>query len=168
MSASFYQIQNPWPGKLSIVARPRGGEWLEDEVRSWVRSGLDVIVSLLEPVEEAEFGLAQEGSLCRSMGITFHSFPIEDRGVPASPDETLTLVRELDQYLEGGKSVGIHCRQGIGRSSLIAACLLVSAGETPSQAFKRLGRARGCEVPETAGQREWVEAFAPKLSAARG
>lgn len=167
MNVSYYQIQGTWPGKLSIVARPRGGEWLEDEVQSWASCGLEVIVSLLEPVEEAEFGLAQEGTLCRSMGIAFHSFPIKDRGVPASPDETLKLVRELDQYLAGEKSVGIHCRQGIGRSSLIAACLLVSAGETPSQAFKRLSRARGCEVPETAEQREWVEAFAPKLSGTR-
>lgn len=101
------------------------------------------------------------------MGIAFLSFPVEDRGVPASPGETLKLIRELDQYLAGGKSVGIHCRQGIGRSSLIAACLLVSAGETPNHAFKRLSRARGCEVPETAEQRQWVEAFAPKLSHAR-
>jgi len=129
--------------------------------------GLEVIVSLLEPVEEAEFGLTQEGALCRSMGIAFHAFPIVDRGVPASPDETLKLVRELDQYLAGGKSVGIHCRQGIGRSSVIAACLLISAGETPSQAFKRLSWTRGCEVPETVEQRAWVEAFAPKLSLAR-
>ncbi|MGH7207389.1 MAG: protein-tyrosine phosphatase family protein [Nitrospiraceae bacterium] len=167
MSEPLHGIQGSWPGQLSIVARPRGGEWLEDEVRSWARSGLEVIVSLLEPAEEAEFGLTHEGKLCRSMGIAFHSFPIEDRGVPASRDETLKLVRELEQYLAAGKSVGIHCRQGIGRSSLIAACLLVSAGETPNNAFKRLSRARGCEVPETVQQREWVEDFAPKISAAR-
>lgn len=167
MSVSFFQVQGAWPGQLSIVARPRGGEWLEREVQSWTRSGLEVVVSLLEPAEEVEFGLTDEGRVSRSSGITFRSFPIKDRGVPASRDEALKLVRELEQYLIAGKSVGIHCRQGIGRSGLIAACLLVSVGQTPNNAFKRISRARGCEVPETEEQREWVEAFAPQLGAAR-
>ena len=162
-----YLIRGPWAGRLSIVTRPRGGDWLEEEVRSWARSGLNVLVSLLEPEEEAEFGLAREAELCRSSSIEFHSFPIPDRGVPASRDGTLDLVRKLERHLTAGHSVGIHCRQGIGRSGLIAACLLVSAGELPHKAFAGISRVRGCPVPETAEQREWVEAFAPQIGAAR-
>lgn len=167
MNMPTYLIRGPWAGRLSIVTRPRGADWLEDEVRSWARSGLNVLVSLLEPAEEAEFSLTQEADLCRSSGIEFHSFPIPDRGVPASRDETLQLVRRLERHLAAGHSVGIHCRQGIGRSGVIAACLLVSAGELPHKAFERIGRVRGCQVPETAEQREWVEAFAPQIGAAR-
>jgi predicted protein tyrosine phosphatase len=125
LTAGLYWIKGPWPGRLAIVARPRGGDWLEDEVRSWARSGLQVIVSLLTPQETAEFDLTNQGALCRSNGIEFVSFPIPDRGVPSSGEETLRLVRALEGHLAAGTNVGIHCRQGIGRSGLAAACALL-------------------------------------------
>ena len=42
------------------------------------------------------------------------------------------------------------------RSALIAASLLVSAGEDPEEAFRRIESARGAPVPDTHTQREWV------------
>ena len=163
MIAGLYWIDGSWPGKLAIVARPRGGDWLEDEVRSWARPGLQVIVSLLTPEETAAFELTSEAELCRSNGVEFVSFPIPDRDVPSSRTDTLRLVKGLEEYLATGKAVGIHCRQGIGRSGLVAACLLVSSSVPPAVAFNRISEARGRPVPETTEQREWVEAFAPQL-----
>ena len=162
---SFYWIRGPWPGRLAIVPRPRGGDWLEEEVDAWAREGLEVIVSLLTSDEAAELELTKEAELSRSKGLEFCSFPIPDLGVPASRAETLQVVKELDRHLRAGKSIGIHCRQGIGRSGLIAACLLVLAGEAPDEVFDRISEARGRPVPETMEQREWVEAFAPELAA---
>jgi predicted protein tyrosine phosphatase len=46
---------------------------------------------------------------------------------------TLDFVRKLECFLADGKNVAIHCRQGIGRSALIAACVLV-AGVGPEAA----------------------------------
>ena len=159
-------INVSWPGRLAIVARPRGGDWLEEEARSWARSGVQVIVSLLTSDETTEFDLADEGRFCRSSGIEFVSFPIPDRGVPSSREEMLKLVKKVDGYVMTGKNVGIHCRQGIGRSGLVAACLLVASGVAPETAFRQVSAARGCPVPETTEQREWVESFAPQLTAA--
>ena len=62
--------------------------------------------------------------------------------------------------LEAGQSVAVHCRQGIGRSSLIAALLLVSAGVDPEAALAQISQARGCAVPDTLGQRDWIKSFA--------
>jgi protein-tyrosine phosphatase len=53
----------------------------------------------------------------------------------------------------------VHCRAGIGRSSLIAACVLVLLGLAPAMAFDRIGKARGLKVPDTEGQRDWVDMF---------
>jgi hypothetical protein len=47
MKPIIYWIKGPWKGKLAIVARPRGNEWLEDEIKGLVDHRIDVIVSLL-------------------------------------------------------------------------------------------------------------------------
>ncbi len=160
MTKAIYWIESPWPGQLAIVARPRGGEWLVDEVRRWQQAGLDVIVSLLMGNERAELGLAQESELVARQGLQFMSFPIEDRQTPVSLRETRNLIEELAALLSEGKSVGVHCRQGVGRSALIAASLLVYEGLEVETAFARIEAARGCAVPDTVEQRQWVARFA--------
>jgi hypothetical protein len=48
---NLYWVDGPWPGKLALAARPRGGDWLGDEVVSWKRNGVDAVLSLLTPEE---------------------------------------------------------------------------------------------------------------------
>jgi predicted protein tyrosine phosphatase len=165
MRAQVYWIEGPWTGRLAIVPRPRGGDWLEDEVQAWQYAGLDRVVSLLTPDEVADFDLGKEAAWCQAHGIQFVSFPIPDRSVPASRNAALALVRQLEEALAEGKHIAVHCRQGIGRSALVAACVLVAVGEEPATAFQHISTARGCAVPETAEQQEWVKACVPALSA---
>jgi hypothetical protein len=165
MKAEIYWIQGPWTGRLAIMPRPRGGEWLEDEVRDWRAAGIDIVVSTLTTEETEELDLTNEAALCQAVGIEYVGFPIRDRGVPFSFPATVELLRYLDGDLTEGKNVAIHCRQGVGRSALLAAGLLVVAGVDPEAAIKRVGAARGCPVPETAEQREWVAKFSRGLFA---
>jgi protein-tyrosine phosphatase len=159
-----YWIEGPWKGGLVILPRPRGGDWLEHEVSRWRVSGIDVVVSLLTPDEAAEFGLEAEKALCDAYGIEFVSFPIEDRGVPSSELAATALVRRLDQSLGRGQKTGLHCRQGIGRSALVAASLLVASGVEPKQAFDRVAAARGSSVPDTLEQERWVTEHAASFA----
>jgi protein-tyrosine phosphatase len=165
MRTKFHWIEGPWLGRLAISSRPRGGDWLEDEVRSWQQAGLDVIVSLLTGDEITDWELAQEEKLCQAHGLQFFAFPIVDRGVPSSRQAALDFVRKLEEALTEGKNLLIHCRQGIGRSALLAASLLVLSGMDPETAFRRLSAARGVSVPETPEQRKWVMDFARALAA---
>jgi protein-tyrosine phosphatase len=167
MKAEVYWVPGPWPGRLGIVPRPRGGDWLADEVQSWRAAGLDVIVSLLTPGEVTELELQNEEACCREQGLEFHAFPIADRGVPESRAEMAKLISSLEHALEMGKSVAIHCRQGIGRSALVTASLLVSAGEEPDKAFRGIEKTRGTPVPETDAQRKWVAELASEAPTAR-
>ncbi len=160
-----YWINTSWPGRLAIVLRPRGGDWLEDEVRAWDRVDLGAMISLLTEGEVTEFDLARESEVCQRYGIEFVEFPFPDRGVPKSREATLALVTKLHKILATGKNIGIHCRQGIGRSALIAACILIMGGEDANSAFRLVSAARGLTVPETIEQQEWVIAFARELLA---
>jgi protein-tyrosine phosphatase len=119
-----------------------------------------MVVSLLEEEEETQLSLLEEGNAARSSDVQFISFPIPDRGVPASTQAALTLVTDIERALEAGRNVAIHCRQSIGRAGLIAAAVLVASGVDPDQALETLSSARGAIVPETPEQREWVRRLA--------
>jgi protein-tyrosine phosphatase len=143
--------------RLAIMPRPRGGDWLEDEIRALRRDGVDVIVSALEEEEVAELELLREEDLCRAAGMDFLSFPIRDRSLPGSAKLFDAFVGSVDAHLSAGKAVVIHCRAGIGRSTMIAASLLLRRGLSSAEAFALLEKARGFPVPDTPEQREWVE-----------
>jgi protein-tyrosine phosphatase len=160
-----YWIKGPWPGKLGVAARPRGGDWLSDEVANWRRQRIHTVVSLLTPEEEREFSLENEGEQTRSEGINFVAVPVCDRQVPDSESEIQAVVRQLDEDLSGGRNVLIHCRQGIGRSGLLAACLLINRGRSPEAALQDISEVRGAPVPETSEQRRWIDQYAADLHA---
>jgi protein-tyrosine phosphatase len=156
----LHWIEIPLAGRIAIAARPRAGDWLEAEIADWKASGLNVVVSLLEGEEVSELGLRREAELCRAAGIDFVSFPIPDRGVPNSRRDALQIANSMAQSVNEGRSIAIHCRAGIGRSSMIAACALVRLGVEAADAFTSIREARGLSVPDTEEQRDWVMAFA--------
>lgn len=142
------------------MPRPRGGDWLEDEVRAWKQAGVDGVVSLLTNDEIAHFDLAQEAELTTANGLTFWSKPVVDRGIPRSKEDIAELASALATFLERGQNIAIHCRQGVGRSALIAVAVLVTMGMDVEEAIERVAAARGCPVPETPEQRQWLLDFA--------
>jgi len=131
MFTELHWIDGPWPGRLAISARPRGGDWLVDELKGWRAAGVTKVVSLLTPDEEDALGLEYEKQASLDAGLAFLSFPIVDRSVPSSDDEATGLIEELDNALTHGQQVVVHCRQGIGRAGLIASAILI-AREVPS------------------------------------
>ncbi len=159
MQAEIFWIEGVPRGRLAVMPRPRGGDWLEEEVRSLRSNGVDVLLSLLTEDEAGELNLGEEARCCAAGGIEFVSFPIPDRDFPASAAAALGLVQRLMSHLVEGKGVAVHCRQGVGRSGLVAACVLAALGERPDAAFERIARARGRSVPDTPEQRQWVLRF---------
>ncbi len=156
----------PWPGKLAVAARPRGGDWLDDEMASWRAGGADTVLSLLTAEEEHDLDLVKEPFQAEAHGMTFLSFPIRDREVPESESAVVRLVEQVDRELSAGRNVVVHCRQGVGRTGVIAACLLVSGGVGSQAAVQQLSATRGTEMPETAEQRRWIDDHAATFAIA--
>src|ERR1035441_4990133 len=154
MNTDLFWIPGPWRGRLAIIPRPRGGDWLEDEASGWRRAGIDIVVSLLENEEAAQLELLSEPDAAGANSIRFISFPIPDRGVPASTPAALSLMADLADALDRGENVAVHCRQSVGRAGLIAAGVLTTAGMNPQHAIDAFSSARGLTVPETSEQRE--------------
>ncbi len=164
MRSDLYWVEGPWPGKLAMAARPRGGDWLQDDLSGWKRAGVDTVLSLLTPEEEKDLNLREEASEAKKLGMEFTSFPIPDLQVPRSEARLGEVLEQFTRTLSDGKNVVVHCRQGIGRSGLVAVCLLVRKGMSPGAAVESASAARGVSVPETPEQRDWIDHYALGLS----
>jgi protein-tyrosine phosphatase len=160
MPSRLYWLKEAWPGKLALASRPRGGDWLSDEIADWKRAGVCTVLSLLETSEEEDLDLRGEANEVRMQGLQFSSFPIPDRQIPRSETRLADTIEKLERTLESGKNVLVHCRQGVGRSGLVAACLLIKKGMSPGAAVEAVSAARGIAVPETSEQRHWIDHFA--------
>ncbi|HEX4738765.1 MAG TPA: hypothetical protein VH331_14500 [Allosphingosinicella sp.] len=160
MRSSIAWIRHPAGGRLGIMARPRSGDWLEDEIAAWRADGVDHVFSLLVREEIADLGLEAEEILCAAQAINFHAYPIPDRGIPSDTEEAREVAEFIFALGEAGKSVAIHCRAAIGRSALIAGAALVRGGLAADEAFATIAEARNVEVPDTDEQRRWLDLFA--------
>jgi protein-tyrosine phosphatase len=160
MQPSLFAIERPGPGRLGTMARPRGGPWLAEDLADLAAAGVTVLVSLLTDPEMISLGLTGEAAAAQAAGLDFVRLPTRDFHVPDRA-AAVTLARELCARLAAGASVVVHCYGGVGRSSTLAAAVLVLEGLAPSEAWDRIASARGRPVPETAEQRAFVTGLAP-------
>lgn len=155
VSAVFWIEGNP-AVPLAIVLCPRGGSVLEDELREIAQSGVQVLVSMLEPDEADWLGLSEESALAAQLGMRFQSYPIQDVQVPGNLVTFREFVSGLADRLRAGERIALHCRGSIGRAPLTAACTLIELGWNAEDALAAIHAARGYEIPDTAEQLRWV------------
>lgn len=144
---------------LAIVLRPRGDDWLENDLQRIHMAGIQLIVSTVENWEARTLGLAEEGDIAERVGMRFISYPMQDRSTPNDREDFTDFVSMLAKRLETGEKIGVHCRGCIGRSTLVAASTLIKRGWPADRALDEIERARGCSVPDTEEQRDWIVDF---------
>ena len=155
MRLDLYEIPTGGFGRLATMARPAGDAWLPDEMSELARVGVTDLVSHLGEYEAFALGLAEEANAAAAAGLRFHWFPIADGAVPEQPEFDAFIDTLVPRVREGGFLV-VHCRGGIGRSSITAAAILVRLGMTPGDAIKSIANARGFPVPDTMEQYDFV------------
>lgn len=162
MWTELHWVEGPWAGRLALAPRPRGGDWLPDELAHWKAAGVDGVLSLLEPAEARDLELQAESAEAAKAGLEYWSLPMPDRGVPQSEAGFVRTLASVEMALSSGNNVIVHCRQGVGRTGLVAACMFVTKGHSPEAAVARISAARGVPVPETEAQRAWIASFAAR------
>lgn len=157
MICRLYPIERALPNRIAIVARPRGGDWLSDDIKSLANSGITVLASMLTSDEVHELGLEDEAAECESVGIAFLNIPVSDRSIPSDTNVFLGIVDRLAERVRSGEYLGVHCRASIGRSSILAVSVLVHLGWEFEEACRIVEEARCCAIPDTPEQRQWVK-----------
>lgn len=88
-------------------------------------------------------------------GITFLHLPTDDTFALAEADLDAGVDFAV-QHINAGQRVLIHCEHGIGRSALLALCVLVAQGEAPLGALERMKTARARISPSPHQFQGWV------------
>jgi protein-tyrosine phosphatase len=154
--------------RLAIAPRPRGGDWLRDEILRMRTQGIEHLVSTLTRWEVPDLALEAEAEVCARCGVAFYRFSVEDRGVPESMLATQAFLGGLLSALRRGQGVAVHGRSGLGRAPTLVGALMLLDGWQAQDIWDRLAQARGAAIPATDAQRAWLFDFAHMLRATRG
>jgi len=155
MFLTIYEIPTGGPARIATMARPAGDAYLPDEMEKLAQHGVTDLISHLTEMEIYALGLQDEGDVCTAAGMRFHHYPIGDGGLPSRPEYDF-FIDSLVPVLQRGGFIVVHCRGGIGRSSITAAALLIRLGMAPNEAVKAIAYARGFPIPDTMEQYDFI------------
>ncbi len=152
------------PGRLLAGEHPgaAGAELTQARVARLLEAGVRCFIDLTHPAEMPSY------QAWLPVEVDYLRKPIRDHGVPDEPGHMAETLSSLRQALQAGRTVYLHCRAGIGRTAMVAACLLVEQGRSGAEALSELNRrwqqsARAQTwptVPETAAQTDYVNDWA--------
>ena len=91
----------------------------------------------------------------RAAGIDFLHLPTADLE-PATKEHLDRGVEYVRERLGRGEKVLIHCQHGIGRSALLALCVLVDVGWSPLEALSHAKDRRRAVSPSESQYRGWA------------
>jgi len=151
------------PGRLLLHSMPGRYESLENVWTQVRNEGVCAIVCLAEKDElhekSSEYARALEAGTVPCLVIRFE---VPDRSAPEDRNAFWALAGDVAQRLKSGEAVLIHCAGGVGRTAMLAVCVLLALGEPVSDARRVVSRA-GSTV-ETAPQSQLILWCAAKTS----
>jgi protein-tyrosine phosphatase len=167
------------PGQLGLTLAP--GKKTDEKDVQWERDletdlerlkeeyGVGVLVSLMERDEYSDLQIPELFQKAEEQGMEVLYLPIPDYGVPNAPedDNYRPFIEDIASRIEGGETVIVHCRGGLGRSGMVAASVLVALGHSAEDALGTVREARKGAV-ETPDQEDRVRWFEMELQAGDG
>ena len=151
------------------------------KLRILINAGIDYFIDLTEQGELIPYAeTAKEVARYLGQVVECERRPITDLRVPCSPEQMVGILDAIDDALDEGKTVYVHCWGGVGRTGTVVGCWLARHGCTGDAALRQIAEWwKGVEKswrittsPETSEQREyvrsWAEPTSPPQSMGRG
>ena len=158
------------PGRLLAGEYP--GQYEEKCTRrrldALLEAGFDTFIDLTRPNETIPYAsLLREEARIYEINATHQRFPIGDFGLP-TPELMNTLLAAIEESLQNGSKIYLHCWGGIGRTGTTVGCYLVRQGKTGDEALDQLSAwwrdvpksSYHPRSPETQAQADFVRTWA--------
>jgi protein-tyrosine phosphatase len=114
-------------GRPSYPDEPPQARAVDEGVRAWRESGVDLVLSLIEDWEVPRRAPGLFEALAQH-GIDVRRYPIADFGVPREAPSFDRLLREAGERLAAGDGILVHCNAGLGRTAVVLASILKTHG----------------------------------------
>lgn len=164
------------PGRFLVGEFPGSQSRAEamDRLRRLLVAGVTCFVDLTEAHELPSYEALLPFATPDGRRIEYLREPIRDHGVPSGPETVARVLAMIDDALDAGHLVYLHCRAGIGRSATVAACWLADRSAAPDaldemqRLWQQSERSRHWpSVPETDEQVEFVRSWSRRAPAQR-
>ena len=106
----------------------------------FLQNGINTFIDLTQSNElfPYENFLKEQGKIYR-VNSAYHRFPIRDHSIPSA--ETMTAILDtIDEAIENGSCVYVHCWGGVGRTGMVVGCYLVRHGNINEQALAQVNK----------------------------
>jgi len=122
------------------------------------------IVPLITPEEGIRYRVPNEKKKAEELGFHVHALTtLPDQHVPSNHEEFATFIFELLERWRRGDILIIHCIHGLGRTGLVAACIVALAtGCTADEAITIVRTARPTALMNAEHQVDYVRRFVEK------
>jgi ADP-ribosylglycohydrolase len=147
-----------------------------ERLKRFLEAGVSCFIDLTNPDEAPAYEAYLPFATPDGRRIAYLREPIPDHDVPADRESMTRILRMIEDALAAGHIVYVHCRAGVGRSSMVAGCWLadhrpgqVDVIETLQTLWRQSARSRVWSmVPETDEQvdfiRNWHGAAHPRAA----
>jgi hypothetical protein len=128
------------PGRLLAGEYPGkyDGALTHKRVDALIEAGFDTFIDLTNAGETFPYEhILKEQAVAYEVKVAHYRFPIGDFGLPTSKQMNDILER-IEESLQAGRKVYLHCWGGIGRTGTTVGCYLVRQGKTADEALDQL------------------------------
>ncbi|GAP10309.1 predicted protein-tyrosine phosphatase [Bellilinea caldifistulae] len=170
-NGSVVKFQLPFPDSYWVIpGRLLAGEYpgaIEEhsarkKLVSLLHCGVNAVLNLTEEGELVDYASwLMEEAADFGLDVEIRRMPIRDFSTPGVV-EMMAILNQMDEWLNQGKTVYVHCYGGIGRTGTVVGCYLVRKGLSPRQALQQIAELRRGtpdhwrRSPETDEQVEFV------------
>lgn len=123
-------------------------ELTRKRVDALIEAGFNTFIDLTKAGETFPYAnILHEQANAYERAVTHDRFPIGDFGLP-TPGQMNAILDRIEESLQAGRKIYLHCWGGIGRTGTTVGCYLVRHGKTGEQALDQLS-AWWREVPKS-------------------
>lgn len=135
-------LESYWVEENRFLAGEYPGGFDPDTTRhrldAFLEAGVNIFIDLtqLNELKPYENMLKEQGGIY-DVNAMYHHLPIRDRTTP--PAEMMTaILNTIDEAIDNGGCVYVHCWGGVGRTGMVVGCYLVRHGNTNQQALAQV------------------------------
>lgn len=137
-------IESYWVEENRFLAGEYPGSYSPETTRhrmdTFLEAGVNTFIDLTQPHELVPYeSILKEQAQIYEVNAAYHRFVIPDHSTP-SAERMTTILNTMDEAINNGGCVYVHCWGGVGRTGMVVGCYLVRHGSTNEQALAQVNK----------------------------